>query len=57
MMDDIRDQLIRRDYLYGDAAAYRAGVDAALAALAATLRTDDDDQVEGQTATLLTLTR
>jgi hypothetical protein len=56
-MDDIRDQLIRRDYLYGDAAAYRAGVEAALAAVAAAPRTTEDDEAQGQTATLITLSR
>lgn len=34
MMDDIRERLLQRDYLYADAAAYRAGVEATLAALA-----------------------
>ncbi len=34
MMEDIRDRLLQRDYLYADAAAYRAGVEAAWAALA-----------------------
>jgi hypothetical protein len=33
-MDDIRERLLQRDYLYADASAYRAGVEAALAALA-----------------------
>lgn len=32
-MDDISERLLQRDYLYADAAAYRAGVEAALAAL------------------------
>lgn len=32
-MDDIRERLLQRDYLYADASAYRAGVEAALAAL------------------------
>ena len=34
-MDDLRERLLRRDYLYADASAYRAGVEAALDALAA----------------------
>ncbi|CAN5465879.1 hypothetical protein BH23ACT9_BH23ACT9_34020 [soil metagenome] len=44
-MNDIREHLLRRDYLYSDASAYRAGVEAALAAL-----TDKQGRVDAPTA-------
>ena len=34
-MDDIREQLLRKAYLYADTSAYEAGVEAALAAMTA----------------------
>ncbi|MEE8602207.1 hypothetical protein [Euzebya tangerina] len=33
-LDSLRDQLVRKAYLYGDPTAYEAGVDAVLAILA-----------------------
>jgi hypothetical protein len=35
IMNDIRERLLERDYLYDDATAYRAGVEAAIAAMEA----------------------
>ncbi|WP_370325256.1 hypothetical protein [Euzebya sp.] len=43
-MDDIREHLLRRAYLYGDAEAYAAGVEAALAAVTTAGDVQSDDR-------------
>ncbi len=45
-MDDIKDKLLRKAYLYADTGAYRAGVEAALAAVRAQGEPAEDEPSE-----------
>ena len=47
-MDDIKDKLLRKAYLYADTGAYRAGVEAALAAVQAQGEPVQDQRSEDQ---------
>lgn len=49
-MDDIRDTLVQRAWLYPDAESFRAGVDAALAAVRAADRGDRTGGAVGDVA-------